>query len=140
MRYYLDTNILIFILSNNKDELNAQVLNILEDCTNIFYISTVVVNELMLLYKEGKLKHLKFKTYKDIFDTIDSLEIKIISVQRNNLYAYAELVNAIDHKDPNDHLIIAQSISDKIPIISADKKFKFYENQGLYLIFNKRYF
>jgi len=45
---------------------------------------------------------------------------------------------ASDHKDPNDHIIIAQSISDKIPVISSDRKFKLYEKQGLKLVFNKR--
>jgi PIN domain nuclease of toxin-antitoxin system len=138
VRYYLDTNILIFILSNDKDELDNQTLDLLEDYSNHFYVSTVVLKELILLYKEGKLKHLKFKTYKEIFDVIDSSGIKMAPIQRNNLYAYAELEPALDHKDPNDHIIIAQSISDKIPVISSDKKFKLYEKQGLKLVFNKR--
>ena len=51
---------------------------------------------------------------------------------------YAGLETVTDHKDPNDHMIIAQSISDKIPVISSDKKFKLYENHGLQLVFNKR--
>ena len=59
-------------------------------------------------------------------------------IQRNNLFSYAKLEPAKDHKDPSDHIIIAQSISDKIPVISSDRKFKLYEKQGLQLIFNKR--
>ena len=109
MRYYLDTNILIFILSNDKDEFSTQVLDVLEDYSNMFYLSAVVLKELILLYKEGKLKHLKYKTYKDIFDIIDSAGFKINPIQRSNLFAYAELIPGFDHKDPNDHLIIAQS-------------------------------
>ena len=138
MRYYLDTNILIYILSNDSDEFSLQTLNVLEDYSNTFYLSTVVLKELILLYKEGKLKHLKYKTYQDIFDMIDALGIKIMPVQRKNLFAYAELVPVVEHKDPNDHIIIAQSISDNIPIISSDRKFRLYEQQGLQLIFNKR--
>jgi len=138
VRYYLDTNIVIFILSKYKDQFSAQILDVLEDNSNVFYLSSVVIKELVLLYKEGKLKHLKYKTYKDLFDIIDLAGFKIIPIQRNNLYMYAELVPAVDHKDPNDHLIIAQSISDKIPVISSDKKFKLYERQGLQLLFNKR--
>ena len=138
MRYYLDTNILIFILSNDREELSTQTLDILEDCSNTFHISTVVLKELILLYKEEKLKYLKYKTYSDIFDAIDSSGIKIVPVQRNNLITYAALTPAPEHKDPNDHIIIAQSISDKIPIISSDKKFKLYEKQDLQFVFNKR--
>lgn len=138
MRYYLDTNILIFILSNDKDELDRQTLDILEDYSNTFFLSTVVLKEIILLYKEGKLEHLNYKTNKDLFVAIEELNYEIISVTKKHLFAYAELEPVEDHKDPNDHVIIAQSISDKIPIISSDKKFKRYENQGLQLIFNKR--
>ncbi|MCL1934152.1 MAG: PIN domain-containing protein [Candidatus Azobacteroides sp.] len=134
----LRSNIIIFILSNDKDEFCARILDVLEDYSNTFYISTFVLKELILLYKEEKLKHLKYKSYKEIFDSVDDLGIKIISVQRSNLSAYAELIPVADHKDPNDHLIIAQSISDNIPIISSDRKFKSYERQGLQLLFNKR--
>jgi len=35
-------------------------------------------------------------------------------------------------------MIIAQAISDKMPVISSDRKFKLYEKQGLQLVFNKR--
>jgi PIN domain nuclease of toxin-antitoxin system len=36
------------------------------------------------------------------------------------------------------HVIIAQAISDKIPLISSDQKFKLYTSQGLDFVFNKR--
>ena len=138
MRYYLDTNILIFILSDDRDELENNIIDLLDDYSNIFLISTVVLKEIILLYKGKKLEQLKYKTYKDLFVAIEDLNYEIILVTKKHLYCYAELDPAEDHKDPNDHVIIAQSISDKIPIISSDKKFKRYENQGLQLIFNKR--
>ncbi|MCL2650369.1 MAG: PIN domain-containing protein [Candidatus Azobacteroides sp.] len=138
MRYYLDTNILIFVLSSDKDELNTHTLDILEDYSNTFYLSTIVLKELILLYKERKLEHLKYKTYKDLFVTIDELKYEIKQVTKKHLFSYAELTPIEEHKDPNDHLIIAQSISDKIPLISSDLKFEYYINQGLQLVFNKR--
>jgi PIN domain nuclease of toxin-antitoxin system len=118
--------------------MDGNVVDIVEDYSSSFYVSSVVIRELLLLYKNGELKRQKYKTYIDIFNIIDSLDIKIVSVQKNNLFAYAELEPAENHKDPNDHMIIAQAISDKIPIISSDHKFKHYIPQGLELIFNKR--
>ena len=44
----------------------------------------------------------------------------------------------LDTKDPNDHIIIAQSMSDKIPIISSDRMFKEYIGQGLEFVYNRR--
>jgi len=138
VRYYLDTNILIFVLSNDKDELNSQILNILEDYSNTFYLSAVVLKELILLYKEGKLKHLKYKNHKDLFVAIDELNYEVKTVTKKHFFAYAELISAEGHRDPNDHLIIAQAISDKMPLISSDREFKNYTSQGLEFIFNKR--
>ena len=43
-----------------------------------------------------------------------------------------------NHNDPNDRLIIAQAIRDRIPLISSDSKFNQYTNQGLELIFNTK--
>ena len=138
MRYYIDTNILIFILSDDKDELEDKIVDLLDDYSNLFLISTIALQELILLYKGKKLEHLNFKTYKEMLFTIEELNYEIIPITKKHLYVYAELETANDHKDPNDHVIIAQAISDKIPIISSDRKFKCYENQGLQLVFNKR--
>ena len=51
-------------------------------------------------------------------------------------YAALEIVHG--HKDPNDHVVIVQAISDKIPMISSDRQFKKYIDQGLELVFNRR--
>jgi PIN domain nuclease of toxin-antitoxin system len=134
----MDTNILIFVLGNDRDELSIQTLDILKDYSNCFYLSSVTIREMILLYKEGKLEHLKYRTYRDLFTVIDELGYEIKPVVKKHLFAYAELMPAENHKDPNDHMIIAQSISDKIPVISSDHKFKLYRKQGLQLVFNKR--
>ena len=50
MRYYIDTNVLIFSLSNTRDDLSSKVTDILSDCVNTIYVSSVAVKELLLLY------------------------------------------------------------------------------------------
>ena len=57
---------------------------------------------------------------------------------KENNSTYYDLRIAENHKDMNDHLIISQAISDKIPVISSDYKFKEYIEQGLDFVFNKR--
>jgi PIN domain nuclease of toxin-antitoxin system len=143
MRYYLDTNTLSFILfyKNKEDNLDRNTHLILTDYENLFYVSTVVMRELLLLYKEGDFSNVKYNTYKSykaIFTALEEIGIEIKPVTRQHLYAYAELYPVAGHKDPNDHMIIAQSIADRIPVISSDHKFKLYESQGLDLVFNKR--
>jgi PIN domain nuclease of toxin-antitoxin system len=47
----------------------------------------------------------------------------------------ADLTIKPEHKNTNDHQIISQAITEKIPLISSDEDFVFYENQGLNFIF-----
>ena len=140
MRYYLDTNILVFLLfdKNPDDNLDKNTLEIFANYENIFYTSSVAICELFHLYKSGDFKTSKYKTPAEVFNAIDNIGITIKPITREHLKYYSELEAVQNHSDPNDHIIIAQSISDKIPVISSDKKFKLYENQGLQLVFNKR--
>ncbi|MDR1779439.1 MAG: hypothetical protein LBR50_01745 [Tannerella sp.] len=39
--------------------------------------------------------------------------------------------------DPSDRLIIAQAITEKIPLISSDKQFPKYRKYGLAFILNR---
>jgi PIN domain nuclease of toxin-antitoxin system len=70
--------------------------------------------------------------------SIDISGIEIKPLNKYHLLTYAELKPVPNHKDPHDHIIIAQAISDQMPVISSDHKFNLYASQGLNLIFNKR--
>jgi PIN domain nuclease of toxin-antitoxin system len=41
------------------------------------------------------------------------------------------------HNDPSDRLIISQALTEKMPLISSDKKFPKYRKLGLDLISNR---
>jgi PIN domain nuclease of toxin-antitoxin system len=138
MRYYLDTNILIFVLSKNNDDISSKVSNLLTDYTNVFYTSSVVVKELILLYRIGKIKHRFFKSEADIIEQIKISNIKIVFFNEHHFSKYTKLTIVEGHKDMNDHAIISQAISDKIALISSDGEFENYTAQGLDFIFNKR--
>jgi len=138
MRYYLDTNMLVFILSGDNDNIEIKIRDILYDFSNILYASSIAVNELILLYKIGKIKLLTCKSVQEILDRIEKSGIEIKYYGKHHISQYVNLELLERHKDVNDHGIIAQAISDKIPLISSDKEFKNYIPQGLNFIFNKR--
>jgi PIN domain nuclease of toxin-antitoxin system len=140
MRYYLDTNIIAFILFDKKleDNCDKNVRKILSDYENIFYISSIAMRELVKLYNDGELKSVKYKSQGELFSFLDELNYEIRPFTKQHVICYGKLLPAEEHKDPNDHMIIAQAIADKIPIISSDKKFKLYEKQGLQFVFNRR--
>jgi PIN domain nuclease of toxin-antitoxin system len=138
MRYYIDTNVLIFHLSNNRDDLSSKVADILFDCANTIYISSIAVQELLLLYRIGKIKHLRFKSEADMLEEINKSNFEIVFFNKYHFAKYAELEIVAGHKDMNDHAIISQAMCEKIALISSDREFANYTAQGLDFVFNKR--
>jgi PIN domain nuclease of toxin-antitoxin system len=96
------------------------------------------MKELILLYRIEKLKSKRFKSETDILDELKEAGIETILFNERHFYKYTHLQIVEGHKDMNDHAIIAQAISDKIPLISSDKCFENYKSQGLNFIYNKR--
>ena len=135
MRYYLDTNILIYFLFE-KESITDDVYNLIDDPSSFLYVSAVAVQEIVHLYKLKKIYARGFQTASDIVKTIEEVGIIIKPLNKHHLLQYALLETEADHKDPTDHIIIAQAMADKIPIISTDRKFKKYVKQGLDFIFN----
>jgi PIN domain nuclease of toxin-antitoxin system len=137
MQYYLDTNILIFALFEKKN-LAPHVTNIIFEYSDSLLASSVVINEVIHLYKTKKFDKQVCKTVQELFATIDELGIQIVPLNRKHLETCASLSIAKDHNDPIDHAIIAQAICDRKPLISSDRKFADYESQKLNFVFNKR--
>ena len=138
-RYILDTNILAFALSGETQNLSTVTKNILEDFSNQLHTSSICVLELLQLYRINKIQVKKFKSAFELVDAIENLlYIKILpfSKQHNQTLAMLEIVSR--HKDPFDHAIIAQAISEKLILVSSDQKFKEYTEQNLDFVFNKR--
>jgi PIN domain nuclease of toxin-antitoxin system len=54
-RYYLDTNILVFLLEKRNDEISKEVGKVIMDYGNLLYTSTVYVHELIHLFQIGKM-------------------------------------------------------------------------------------
>ena len=137
MRYYLDTNILIFFFVY-PDEINKEVLDIIDDYENQLYVSSVCVQEMIHLLQSGKLKSKKIKQTEDVLYLIDQSGIKISPITEKHLKEYTKLPLYEGHNDPNDRVIIAQAISDEMPLISSDDKFRLYKKNKLNFIKNKR--
>ena len=140
-RYFLDTNILVFLLEKRKDEISKEVSEVIMDYGNLLYTSTVCVHELIHLFQIGKL-HIKRKEKNadigEFSQWLSEINIEIVPVTVQNLQRYSTLPLFDEHRDPNDRLIIAQAISDKIALVSSDRKFNMYVNYGLDFVFNKR--
>lgn len=138
MRLYLDTNILVYMLLD-KDELHRDVAHMLYDFENELLTSSLCVGEMMHLCQIGKIGSKKSPvSSEDIISRIHASGIEVRPLEARHIATLASLPVFDDHRDPNDRLIIAQAIADRIPLISSDRKFSRYERYGLKFIFNER--
>lgn len=140
MRYLLDTNIFVYS-TIDVDSLSRDVRAILEDYDNTFCISSESVKELIVAYRNKGLGVRYWKTPEAMVKAIENdYGIEILPIAKEHMLTYAQLQlnEAQGHKDPSDHVIIAQAITEQIPLISSDTRFPFYRAQGLELVFNTK--
>lgn len=140
MRYMLDTCAFIDA-TTDYELLGKDVCAIMEDYDNQFCISIETVKEIILKYKARKLWNDIWPTAENIVDSIISdYRFTVLPMSEDQLRTYANLQpnESEGHKDPSDHIIISHAITNKIPLISRDRKFWFYKNQGLDLIYYGR--
>ncbi|MEI8086688.1 MAG: type II toxin-antitoxin system VapC family toxin [Paludibacter sp.] len=126
MRYLIDTNILIFAISDNQ-YIDRNVKAIFSDSNNVIYISSSSIFEIVHLFQNGRIST-KIKTAKDLLTTIEvDFNLKVIHSKKEHFETFAKLPMIKGHNDPIDRIIISQSITEKIPLISSDGKFKEYK-------------
>jgi len=134
MRYFIDTNVFIYS-AVNRSRLKKNVLQLLEDYDNQIYVSSESIKEFIHLFQQNRIK-VNIKKAEDVFDYIEILGYTIKYIKKEHLKIFANLPVVKDHNDPNDRLIIAQSITEKITLISSDTAFPLYRKHGLDLIEN----
>lgn len=136
----LDTCIVLY-LANDKDLLDENVVEILQDPENVLCVSVEVGRELVVGFNNHKFETKKWKTGNDVLRCLeDELDIHILPIDKKVITTYSnlELNKVQDHRDPSDHIIISHAITAGIPLITSDRKFPFYTKQGLELIMNSK--
>ena len=138
MRYLIDTNIFIYA-ATDVDSLRDDVLEIVQDYDTELCMSAVSVRELIVAFRHKGFDTRKWRSAEKLVKSItDEFFISILPVGMDVMKTYAQLqLNEREgHNDPSDHVIISQALTERLPLISSDRRFLFYRNQGLDLIFN----
>jgi len=143
MRYYLDTNILVFLWTGDSDSVDNDTRAIINDYANTLLTSSVCVVEFTHLLHIGKIKPSYGRKdgihVPNVVAWLGGMGIDIVHTTAQHLRQFNTLpLHTKEHRDPFDRFIIAQAIADRIPLISSDRKFSLYTNDGLDLILNKR--
>jgi PIN domain nuclease of toxin-antitoxin system len=122
MKLLIDTHTLLwFITGDSKLSLNARLL--IEDVANDKFVSVVSLWEIAIKYGLGRLSLI------DDFETLFPNQLIIngfeqLAIENKHFYEFIKLPQ--HHSDPFDRLLIAQTISESMSIISIDSAFDDY--------------
>lgn len=138
MRILIDTCIFLFMVSDDS-RLSRGVASILSDYDTEVCMSMESVKELIVAYRNKNVVAKRWDSAEAMLNSItEEYFITILPVGFETMKTYARLrLNvAEEHNDPSDHVIISQAMTHNLPLISSDRKFRFYTRQGLDLIYN----
>ena len=136
-RYLIDTNVLVQIVT--EQNFTEDVHYILNYGGAQITIGSECVKEFINLLQCEDIKPRKQfgLTIATVFEFIeDTLGFIVKYVDKGHLKQLCKMEIIDKHTDPSDRLIIAQAITEKIPLISSDKKFPKYRKMGLDFIPN----
>lgn len=122
MRILLDTHCLLWWLGD-PEQFNKKAFALFLDPRQDLVISSVVSWEISIKTSLGRLR--LPKPYKTILgELFEGSQFSSLSIE----HAHAMTAGGLPshHADPFDRLLIAQSITEKLPILTADRLFKKY--------------
>jgi PIN domain nuclease of toxin-antitoxin system len=125
VRLLLDTAVLIHAVES-PERLSRRAAAALQNAKNVLELSTISLAEIAIKATLGKLK----LSAASVRQAVQDLDIRILPYTADHAFELFELPQ--HHGDPFDRQIIAQALSEKIPVITPDEKFGLYK--GLKII------
>jgi PIN domain nuclease of toxin-antitoxin system len=122
MKLLLDTHTFLWFIEGNLS-LSDVARNLIEDQENQRFLSVASLWEMSIKVSIGKLK--LEMTFTELVDRqVYGNAIKLLDIEPGHLDTLAKL--PYHHKDPFDRLIVAQSLAEKIPVVTKDIAFTNY--------------
>ncbi|MDB9375421.1 type II toxin-antitoxin system VapC family toxin [Nodularia sphaerocarpa] len=130
MMFLLDTHTFIWYVTDNS-RLSNQVLELINDENNQIFLSVASLWEIAIKQSIGKLtfnQPLPFEIF--ITQQLNLNDFSLVDIKISHVAVISSLT--LHHRDPFDRLLIAQSIVENIPLLSADQIFDAYPIQRLW--------
>ncbi len=119
MKILIDTHIFLWMLSS-PGKLNDKRRYELETPANEVFLSAMSIAELMIKHSIRKI-HIDF----DPLEIAKKMRIEVLNFSGAHAMLLGQL--PLHHKDPFDRMIIAQSIVNRLHLMSDDPKFLEYD-------------
>lgn len=129
-RYLLDTHAVIGLLTGNDDHLPANIREDIESFGNQYYVSVASLVEMTDKQQKKKEVIVPGDTDKWIA-MLDERGVEILDITTDIVRRFSKEgipeSQTLSHKDPFDRLIISTALSRRLTLISADRKFPWWQ-------------
>lgn len=120
MRVLLDT--VAFILAvQSPDRLSPKASQILQTLGDVRELSAISLTEIATKTAAGKLTFSR----EDVLQGIADLQLRLLSFTPQHALGLFRL--PMHHRDPFDRQIIAQALTEGIPVVTCDQQFRLYK-------------
>ncbi|MCL2654609.1 MAG: type II toxin-antitoxin system VapC family toxin [Coriobacteriia bacterium] len=130
MGYLLDTHTILWMLLE-PEKLSAETHKVLLNNDVDIYYSPISLWEIAIKYSIGKL-NLHGVTPDDVMAALDEEPFDCLDVFPG-IWAQSYQLPRL-HSDPFDHLLVWEALTNDLTFLSADKKLRAYESEGLRII------
>ncbi len=118
----VDTHTFLWFVFDDP-RLSASAASVIEDPSRDTLLSVASLWEIALKVNIGKLTlGMSFETFID--ESVSRREVELLAIELPHLTRYAHL--PLLHRDPFDRLLIAQALSERLPVLTADERFSGY--------------
>jgi len=128
VKLLLDTHVLIW-LSLTPEQISERFTDLLMDETNLWLLSITSVWEMQIKQQLGKLS-LNLPLPELIESQQQTNGLQLLPIELNHIFMLENLPQF--HRAPFDRLLIAQAITEQIPLLSIDTVFDHYPVQRLW--------
>ena len=125
-RLLLDTHTIIWFI-NNSFRLPQQIREILEDESNIIYVSIVSLWEISIKFQLRKLD--LDRSLGDAVRLLRNNGFRRLPIHLRHIYRLTAMES--HHKDPFDRMLIAQALAEGFVLVGCDDVFDLYGVQRL---------
>lgn len=116
MRILLDTHTLLWF-SVGDSRISQTARDLVEDVNVQKHLSVVSAWEIAIKYKLGKLDlEMGYESF--MKDALNKTHCTLLPISLDHLTLVSDL--ELHHRDPFDRMIVAQSIAEEMPLVSAD--------------------
>nr|WP_199314250.1 type II toxin-antitoxin system VapC family toxin [Leptolyngbya sp. FACHB-671] len=124
----LDTHAFLWFIEGNST-LSELARNLIEEQANQRFLSVASLWEIAIKSSIGKLE-LKMTLTELVEREVYGNAIELLEIQPEHLDELTKL--PFHHSDPFDRLILAQSLTENIPVVTKDDEFKSYSTTLLW--------